>query len=122
MSDDIKKTALVTGAARGIGLAVAKKFLAEGWHVALLDIEGEMLRAAVEAIAEPDNTLALHADVSDAAAVAGAIAETEARFGRLDALVNNAGVAVFAPLLETSDDEWNRVLAVNLTGPRPPPP
>jgi NAD(P)-dependent dehydrogenase (short-subunit alcohol dehydrogenase family) len=117
MTDDIKKTALVTGAARGIGLAVAKKFLAEGWRVALLDIEGELLRAAVAAIAEPDNTLALHADVSDAAAVAGAIAETEARFGRLDALVNNAGVAVFAPLLETSDDEWNRVLAVNLTGP-----
>jgi NAD(P)-dependent dehydrogenase (short-subunit alcohol dehydrogenase family) len=117
MTDDIKKTALVTGAARGIGLSVAKKFLAEGWHVALLDIEGELLRAAVDAIAEPDNTLALHADVSDAAAVAGAIAETGRRFGRLDALVNNAGVAVFAPLLETSDDDWNRVLAVNLTGP-----
>jgi NAD(P)-dependent dehydrogenase (short-subunit alcohol dehydrogenase family) len=117
MTDGIKKTALVTGAARGIGLSVAKKFLAEGWRVAPLDIEGELLRAAVEAIAEPDNTLALHADVSDAAAVAGAIAEIERRFGRLDALVNNAGVAVFAPLLETSDDDWNRVLAVNLTGP-----
>jgi NAD(P)-dependent dehydrogenase (short-subunit alcohol dehydrogenase family) len=117
MTDDIKKTALVTGAARGIGLAVAKKFLAEGWQVALLDIESELLRGAVEAIAEPDNTLALHADVSDAAAVAHAVAETERRFGRLDALVNNAGVAVFAPLLETSDDDWNRVLAVNLTGP-----
>jgi NAD(P)-dependent dehydrogenase (short-subunit alcohol dehydrogenase family) len=117
MSDETKKTALVTGAARGIGLAVAKKFLAEGWRVALLDIESELLRGAVEAIAEPDNTLALHADVSDAAAVAGAIAETERRFGRLDALVNNAGAAVFAPLLETTDDDWNRVLAVNLTGP-----
>jgi NAD(P)-dependent dehydrogenase (short-subunit alcohol dehydrogenase family) len=117
MTPSPKKTALVTGAARGIGLAVARRFLSEGWHVALLDIEGELLRAAVAAIAEPDNTLALHADVSDAAAVAGAIAETERRFGRLDALVNNAGVAVFAPLLETSDDDWNRVLAVNLTGP-----
>jgi NAD(P)-dependent dehydrogenase (short-subunit alcohol dehydrogenase family) len=117
MTDDIKKTALVTGAARGIGLSVAKKFLAEGWRVALLDIEGETLHAAVGAIAEPDNTLALHADVSDAQAVAGAVAETEARFGRLDALVNNAGVAVFTPLLETTDDDWNRVLAVNLTGP-----
>ena len=50
-------------------------------------------------------------------AVASAIAEIERRFGRLDALVNNAGIAVFAPLLETSDDDWNRVLAVNLTGP-----
>jgi NAD(P)-dependent dehydrogenase (short-subunit alcohol dehydrogenase family) len=117
MTDDIKKTALVTGAARGIGLGVAKKFLAEGWRVALLDIEGELLRSAVAALEDADNALALHCDVSDAAAVASAVAETERRFGRLDALVNNAGVAVFAPLLETSDHDWNRVLAVNLTGP-----
>jgi NAD(P)-dependent dehydrogenase (short-subunit alcohol dehydrogenase family) len=117
MTDEIKKVALVTGAARGIGLSVAKKFLAEGWRVALLDIEGELLRGAVAALDDADNTLALHADVSDATAVARAVAETERRFGRLDALVNNAGVAVFAPLLETSDDDWNRVLAVNLTGP-----
>src|SRR6195952_1636842 len=116
-SDASSQVALVTGAARGIGLAIAKKFLAEGWRVALLDIEGELLRAAVEAIAEPDNTLALHADVSDAKAVADAVTEIERRFGRLDALVNNAGVAVFAPLLETSDDDWSRVLRVNLTGP-----
>jgi NAD(P)-dependent dehydrogenase (short-subunit alcohol dehydrogenase family) len=112
-----EKTALVTGAARGIGLGVAKKFLAEGWRVALLDIEAELLRGAVAALDDADNTLGLHADVSDATAVASALAETERRFGRLDALVNNAGVAVFAPLLETSDDDWNRVLAVNLTGP-----
>jgi NAD(P)-dependent dehydrogenase (short-subunit alcohol dehydrogenase family) len=114
---DIKKVALVTGAARGIGLAVAKKFLSEGWRVALLDIEGELLRGAVAAIDVADDALALQCDVANAAAVAGAVKETEARFGRLDALVNNAGVAVFAPLLQTSDEDWNRVLAVNLTGP-----
>jgi NAD(P)-dependent dehydrogenase (short-subunit alcohol dehydrogenase family) len=117
MTTEIKKTALVTGAARGIGLSIAKKFLAEGWRVALLDIEGELLRDAVAALDDADNTLILHADVADASAVASAITETKRRFGRLDALVNNAGVAVFAPLLETSDDDWNRVLAVNLTGP-----
>jgi NAD(P)-dependent dehydrogenase (short-subunit alcohol dehydrogenase family) len=96
---------------------VAKRFLAEGWRVALLDIEGELLWKSVEALAAADQMLGLHCDVSDAKAAASAVAETERRFGRLDALVNNAGIAVFAPLLETSDDEWNRVLAVNLTGP-----
>jgi NAD(P)-dependent dehydrogenase (short-subunit alcohol dehydrogenase family) len=111
------KVALVTGAARGIGLATAKRFLADGWRVALLDIEGELLRGAVAGLAEPDRTLALHCDVSDATAVAAAVDALTKRFGRLDALVNNAGVAVFTPLLETSDADWTRILSVNLTGP-----
>ncbi|MEA2890247.1 MAG: hypothetical protein QOI05_1040 [Bradyrhizobium sp.] len=114
---DIKKVALVTGAARGIGLSVAKKFLAEGWCVALLDIEGELLRNAAAALHAADDTLALQCDVADAALVAAAMSAVSIRFGRLDALVNNAGVAVFTPLLQTSDADWNRVLAVNLTGP-----
>jgi NAD(P)-dependent dehydrogenase (short-subunit alcohol dehydrogenase family) len=117
MNPVLQKVALVTGAARGIGLAVARRFLAEGWRIALLDIEGELLSQSVAALNAADSTLALPCDVSDAKAVAGAVTELERRFGRLDALVNNAGVAVFAPLLETPDDDWNRVLAVNLTGP-----
>jgi NAD(P)-dependent dehydrogenase (short-subunit alcohol dehydrogenase family) len=111
------KIALVTGAARGIGLATARRFLADGWHVALLDIEAELLDRAVAGLAKPGETMALHCDVSDAKAVAGAFDKLSKRFGRLDALVNNAGVAVFAPLLETSDADWSRILSVNLTGP-----
>src|SRR5271165_3667545 len=116
MPPALQKVALVTGAARGIGLAVAKRFLAEGWRVALLDIEAELLQGAAAGLQDPDQTLELHCDVSDPRAVAAAIDAVAKRFGRLDALINNAGVAVFAPLMQTSDADWNRVLAVNLTG------
>ena len=117
MTVSAEKVALVTGAARGIGLATAKRFLDEGWRVALLDIDGIPLQEAVVAIARAEHTLALHCDVSDAAAVDTAIEGVAQRFGRLDALVNNAGVATFAPLLATSNEDWGRILAVNLTGP-----
>ncbi len=116
-----EKVALVTGAARGIGLATAKRFLAEGWRVALLDIQAELLNDAVAGLdadlADAAGTLALHCDVSDAAQVAAAMDELARRFGRLDALVNNAGVTAFAPLMETTEADWKRILDVNLTGP-----
>ncbi len=112
-----EKVALVTGAARGIGLATAKRFLAERWRVALLDIDGDALRSAAITLSSPGETLALDCDVSDAQAVAAAMEQVDKRFGRLDALVNNAGIAVFTPILETSDEDWSRILAVNLTGP-----
>jgi NAD(P)-dependent dehydrogenase (short-subunit alcohol dehydrogenase family) len=117
MTACLQKVALVTGAARGIGLAVARRFLAEDWCVALLDIEGKLLSESVEALDASSRTLALDCDVADAGAVADAFAAIERRFGRLDALINNAGIAVFAPLMETSDADWSRVLEVNLTGP-----
>jgi NAD(P)-dependent dehydrogenase (short-subunit alcohol dehydrogenase family) len=117
MPSSSQKVALVTGAARGIGLATAKRFLAEGWRVALLDIDGDTLRSAVASIGDSDHTLVLECDVSDAREVAAAIDKLAKRFGRLDALINNAGVAVFASVLETSDEDWSRILAVNLFGP-----
>jgi NAD(P)-dependent dehydrogenase (short-subunit alcohol dehydrogenase family) len=117
MTPSPSKVALVTGAARGIGLATARRFLAEGWRVVLLDIDPDLLKDAVAGLEKPDLTLALHCDVSDAEAVSRAIDAVARRFGRLDALINNAGVAVFAPLLDTSNADWGRVLAVNLTGP-----
>jgi NAD(P)-dependent dehydrogenase (short-subunit alcohol dehydrogenase family) len=114
---DQTKVALVTGAARGIGLATAKHFLAEGWHVALLDIDGDTLHLATAALAKPDATLALVCDVAEEGQVAAAFEALARRFGRLDALVNNAGTAVFKPILEVTHEEWARVIAVNLTGP-----
>ena len=90
----------MTGAARGIGLATARRFLAEGWHVALLDIDAPTLEAAVAGIALPEDTLALLCDIAEPAQVEAAFAALVARFGRLDALVNNAGTAVFKPVLE----------------------
>ncbi|WIG52609.1 MAG: Gluconate 5-dehydrogenase [Afipia sp.] len=117
MTKEQRKVALVTGAARGIGLAAAKRFLAEGWQVALLDIEKDLLAQTFKTLAAPDTTLAIHCDVSDADAVAAAFRQAVQHFGRLDALVNNAGIAIFKPLLETTQADWDRVLAVNLTGP-----
>jgi NAD(P)-dependent dehydrogenase (short-subunit alcohol dehydrogenase family) len=109
--------ALVTGAGRGIGLATARRFLAEGWRVALLDIDAALLDAAMADLAAPGTTLALPCDVADVAAVQASVRQAAARFGRLDALVNNAGTAVFKPMLDTTPEEWARVMAVNLTGP-----
>jgi NAD(P)-dependent dehydrogenase (short-subunit alcohol dehydrogenase family) len=112
-----ERVALVTGAGRGIGLATARRFRAEGWRVALLDIEAGLLDSAMAELAAPQDTLALHCDVADAPALRAAVERAAARFGRLDALVNNAGTAVFKPMLETTLEEWSRTLAVNLTGP-----
>jgi NAD(P)-dependent dehydrogenase (short-subunit alcohol dehydrogenase family) len=115
MASQQNRVALVTGAARGIGLATAKRFLDEGWRVALLDVLGDVLQSAVSSLGP--NALALEADVSDAASVQAAVHKAKQHFGRIDALVNNAGIAIFKPLLDVTPEEWSRVLAVNLTGP-----
>jgi NAD(P)-dependent dehydrogenase (short-subunit alcohol dehydrogenase family) len=113
----MSKVVVVTGAARGIGLATAKKFLSEGWRVALLDIDGKTQDLARDKLNESDKTLAIECDVSDPDQVAAAIKKVVAEFNHIDALVNNAGIAVFKPVMQTSFEEWSRVLAVNLNGP-----
>ena len=117
MNGTTEKVALVTGAARGIGLATAKRFLADDWRVALIDIDGDNLARTFAALDKPERTMALACDVADEAGVRRAVATIAKKFGRLDALVNNAGIAIFKPILEVTYADWSRVLAVNLTGP-----
>jgi len=115
-----RAVAFVTGAARGIGLGVARWFLAHGHAVALIDIDRDTLErtehALVEADGSADRILALHCDVSQPEQVARAVAAADECFGRIDALVNNAGIAVFKPILETSYAEFRAVLGTNLDG------
>lgn len=108
--------AVVTGGARGIGLACAEWFLAHGHRVALLDIDRKTLRRTERALNDRERVLALHCDISDAKQVKPAIRQVASTFKRIDALVNNAGIAVFKPVLETSLADFQRVIAVNLTG------
>ena len=111
-----KPVAVVTGGARGIGLAVARWFLAHGHRVALIDIDAATLATTDAALADPEHVLAVPGDVSKPDAVHTAMAAVVSRFGRVDALVNNAGVAVFKPILQTSWEEWRHVLGTNLDG------
>ena len=107
------KAALVTGAARGIGLATTKLFLAEGWQVAMVDRDGDELAKASEALS---NVLPICKDVSISADVEALMAEVGAWADGLDALVNNAGVADFGPIEDTGFERWRRVMETNLDG------
>ena len=109
--------AVITGGARGIGLACAQWFLAHGHRVALWDVDATTLAATMATLADPERVLAVVADVSQPPSVAHAAERTLAAFGRVDALVNNAGVAVFKPIGQTSFEDWQTVLGTNLNGP-----
>lgn len=107
------KTALITGAARGIGLATTQRFLADGWQVAMVDRDAPELEAAAALL---DHAEGFAADVSSSQSVANLIEQVTDRFGRIDALVNNAGVADFGPIEDTTFDRWRRVMETNLDG------
>ncbi len=104
------KTAIVTGASKGIGAATADRFLAEGARVMLLDID-ETASTVVE-----DNPSAsfLRCDVTDSRAVEQAVMRTVETFGEIDLLVNNAGIQHYGTVTTTPEEEWDRVMAVNL--------
>jgi len=106
-------TAIVTGAARGIGLATTKLFLEEGRRVAMIDRDGPALMEAAEGL---ENVLTVVCDVSKPDQVDEMVAEVLDAFGRIDALVNNAGVADFGPMSETDFTRWRTVMETNLDG------
>jgi meso-butanediol dehydrogenase / (S,S)-butanediol dehydrogenase / diacetyl reductase len=112
----VARVAIVTGAARGIGLAIAQWFVRDGWQVALLDNNADTLFPAAQALNRPEHVLVLHADVSKPDDVTRAVQAVVQRFGRIDALVNNAGVAVFKRIAQTSFEEWRYVMGTNLDG------
>ncbi|MEZ5750921.1 MAG: SDR family oxidoreductase [Paracoccaceae bacterium] len=107
------KIALVTGAARGIGLATTKLFLEEGWRVAMIDRDSDELMRAAEGL---DGARPVVCDVSQPDQVDAMVAAVMAEFGQIDAVVNNAGVADFGPIEETSFARWRRVMETNLDG------
>jgi NAD(P)-dependent dehydrogenase (short-subunit alcohol dehydrogenase family) len=113
----MSKVAIVTGAARGIGLAIAEKFLETGYRVALLDRDATTLAQTADALRERPEAFASLCDVSDPQQVQASIARVVERFGRIDALINNAGVAIFKPAQEVTFEDWSWVMATNLNGP-----
>jgi NAD(P)-dependent dehydrogenase (short-subunit alcohol dehydrogenase family) len=107
------KVAIVTGGAKGIGAATAEAFLRAGASVSILDIEPDGRAHPAE---WHDRVLYSQADVARAADVAAAIRATAERFGRIDYLINNAGIQHYASVTATSEEEWDHVIGVNLKG------
>lgn len=110
------KAALITGGGQGIGFATARHLLERGMAVAVLEADAHAAAAAEAALGGLGPVAMVVGDVASEADVDRAVGEAERRFGRLDAVVNNAGFGIWKPLAELSLAEWNRVLAVNLTG------
>lgn len=106
-----KRTVIVTGAARGIGAAIASRLARDGWGVVVADIDATTQQATAAVL----GAHAVTADVGEEGDIRRLVAEAIARTGRIDAIVSNAGINANGPLNGTSVADWNRVLAVNLT-------
>lgn len=117
MSERLKgKVAIVTGSTQGIGLAIARRFAAEGAMVTLNSHREDEAARAISAELGPERSLFVHADVADRAAMEALAARTIERFGKVDILINNAGMNVFDDPLTLSEDDWKRCFAVDLEG------
>ncbi|MDU9002285.1 SDR family NAD(P)-dependent oxidoreductase [Sedimentitalea todarodis] len=108
-----EKVALVTGAARGIGLATTQLFIEHGWRVAMVDRDGDALSDASTGL---NKVSPFEYDVSIPSQVDAMVDSVRQTFGRIDAVVNNAGVADFGPIEDTGFDRWREVMATNLDG------
>jgi len=113
MSTAAQKTAVITGAARGIGLATTRAFLAEGWRVVMIDRDAPALEEAAAPLEGVDSVVCDVSQPGQVDQMAAYLAETA---GRVDALVNNAGVADFGPISETDFSRWRTVMETNLDG------
>lgn len=111
------KVAIITGAASGIGLATAKRFLAEGARVLVADIDASRIDTALATLAASDGrAIGARVDVTDRQSVAAMVATARDAWGRIDCLVNNAGITLDARLVKMSAEQFDRVIDVNLKG------
>ena len=110
------RVAIVTGGGQGIGKALVKRMIEDGLRVVIAEMDEEAGRETLEEYYGLGDYIFVHADISDEASVKAVLKETIASYRRLDVLVNNAGIFIKKPLAKLSLTEWNRVLAVNLTG------
>jgi 3-oxoacyl-[acyl-carrier protein] reductase len=110
------KSAIVTGAGRGIGKAIARKFLQEGAEVFVCDVEDDRLEEVLGELASFGTVHGEAADVTSREEVEELVGRARGELGRIDVLVNNAGIARYGRFLEITDQDWNDTLAVNLTG------
>lgn len=109
------KTAIITGAGRGIGKGIAAKFLREGARILICDVVPDRVEQAVADLRPLGDVHGLAVDVTDTAQVEALVLKALDLWGHIDVLINNAGIAIFEPLLEAKLENWNRTLNVNLT-------
>jgi 3-oxoacyl-[acyl-carrier protein] reductase len=103
-----QKTALVTGAASGIGAAIAERFLSSGYQVAFFDVDARAARATASRITSAARKLVLEGDVSNEQQVKEAVSRTVADLGSLDVLINNAGIEINGTVVDLSGEQWER--------------